>query len=279
MRSGGMALFIVLLTALPAVSGEGCPPGGCGGCGVSANCEQTVDTVVQLPEPRLIMDGPFLPPGFVLPPTPSAAEIEQGRALFAAIDRAPDSVFLRSGAGGVKWIKRMGELWRDICDTRAFFYFRRATECDTASVAAWVGRAQTEEALGQLAAARASYERAVGLRPEDTAARYELALFLGRQGEAAGAAEQLRLVTQRDAQFAPAWFNLGVALTQLEDFSAAAAAYEQTLQLRPNYAPAWFNLGAVAARVERRELAYECYQQLLLLDAELAAKLYPRIGQ
>lgn len=274
MRCGVMIFFIVLLTALPALAGENCPPGGCGGCANPATCEPSVDTVVK---PQMVTPSPV--------PLPGSAAAARTRAINAAIAAAPDSVFLSqmelvaTKADLLRWYQRHGELARGIDDARALWFYSHATEFDSSGAAAWLGRARTEEALGLTDSAAASYGCAIRIQPADSMARYELALLLGKRGEAVAAAEQLRLVTQLDAQFAPAWFNLGVALTQLEDFSGAAAAYEQTLQLRPNYAPAWFNLGAVAARVERRELAYECYQQLLLLDAELAAKLYPRIGQ
>lgn len=53
--------------------------------------------------------------------------------------------------------------------------------------------------------------------------------------------------------FAPLYYNLGLALVDDQDFSAAAAAFRKTVQLVPNHSMAWNNLGNI--RYMNRDLA------------------------
>ena len=72
-------------------------------------------------------------------------------------------------------------------------------------------------------------------------------------------------------------FNLGVTLSQLNQFAAAEAAYRAAIQLKPDFAHAWFNLGAIVERQGRKENALTLWQCMLdhpLATPELNRDLY-----
>ncbi|MGA9655083.1 MAG: tetratricopeptide repeat protein, partial [Polyangia bacterium] len=68
---------------------------------------------------------------------------------------------------------------------------------------------------GDAGAARASFEAALALDPEQTEARYNLAHILHELGEVELAASELRRVVQTAPDFADAHYNLATALEHL----------------------------------------------------------------
>jgi tetratricopeptide (TPR) repeat protein len=68
---------------------------------------------------------------------------------------------------------------------------------------------------GDAGAARASFEAALALDPEQAEARYNLARILHELGEVELAASELRRVVQTAPDFADAHYNLATALENL----------------------------------------------------------------
>ena len=58
-------------------------------------------------------------------------------------------------------------------------------------------------------------------------------------------------------------FNLGVTFAQLNQLSAAEAAYRAAIMLKPDFAQAWFNLGAIIERLGRKDHALTIWQSML----------------
>ena len=72
-------------------------------------------------------------------------------------------------------------------------------------------------------------------------------------------------------------FNLGVALSQVEQLAAAEKAYRDAIALKPDLAQAWFNLGSVIERQHRPENALTIWQSMLdhpLASPDLNRDLY-----
>jgi len=97
--------------------------------------------------------------------------------------------------------------------------------------------------LGRLDAAKAAYEAALRLAPDDpfVAANYGNCLLA--RGEVAQAIECLRRAVAREPRNPVAHNNLGSALNAAGDARGAAAAYRKAVEVEPRYAPGWFNLG------------------------------------
>lgn len=58
-------------------------------------------------------------------------------------------------------------------------------------------------------------------------------------------------------------FNLGVTLSQIDQFPAAEKAYRDAINLKPDLPQAWFNLGSVIERQHRPENALTIWQSML----------------
>lgn len=81
--------------------------------------------------------------------------------------------------------------------------------------------------------ARTFYERAVKVKGDEPNVNTDLAIAYFYSGETSQAIATALAVTTTQADFAPAWFNLGVFYNASGQNSAAIAAFEKTLELDP----------------------------------------------
>jgi tetratricopeptide (TPR) repeat protein len=109
-------------------------------------------------------------------------------------------------------------------------------------------RALDHEENGRLDAALADLTRAQALSPADFSILNARGLCLARLGRLGEAAECYEAALALRADFAPAWFNLGVAKEQLGETAEAAAAYARAAELQPGHVQAWANLAWLASR-------------------------------
>jgi len=87
---------------------------------------------------------------------------------------------------------------------------------------------------GDFPAAAKQYEAAQTKAPQAAEIAYNLGNTLYRQGNFAGAAEQLRRAAAGGVHVAPqSWYNLGNALFKAQNLPEAAAAYRRALSLAP----------------------------------------------
>jgi len=103
-----------------------------------------------------------------------------------------------------------------------------------ASCGARLGEAETRRASDTIRDMARELERAVREQPEDTDARYQLALALMYEEEWGRAAENLMEVVERDPNFADAHANLAVCLGRLGQVDRAAQAIDGALALAPD---------------------------------------------
>lgn len=103
------------------------------------------------------------------------------------------------------------------------------------------------------AGAEAIYREVLG---RDDEAFVEAAVNLGRlcheRGQANEAADLYAQALQRDPWCATAWFNLGVALEDVDHLESARQAYEQALRTDPAMADAHFNAARVCEQLGDR---------------------------
>jgi TPR repeat/FG-GAP repeat/FG-GAP-like repeat len=76
-------------------------------------------------------------------------------------------------------------------------------------------------------------------------------------GDAAGAAQALRVITIRQPRSAPAWRALGTAEQQLHNYDQAIAAYQRALQIEPDSPRVYYRIGTAYAAKHDLQQAFE----------------------
>jgi tetratricopeptide (TPR) repeat protein len=92
------------------------------------------------------------------------------------------------------------------------------------------------------------YEARIKAEPGSAALHEDAALLYLDLGKPADAVRHFVIAAKIKPASAPAYFNLGTALTVAGRLDEAVAQYRQALALQPEYAPALNNLGAILFR-------------------------------
>ncbi len=66
-----------------------------------------------------------------------------------------------------------------------------------------------------------------------------------------------------DPEYVDAYYNLGTAYNQLQDYQRSAQAFEQAIKLKPDYPEALYNLGLTLVKLNRLDDALHSYQKAL----------------
>ncbi len=129
---------------------------------------------------------------------------------------------------------------------------------------------------GRLDEARAGYDRALTVRPDDPHALYNrgVALHLLQRFEAALASYDRALAVRPD--YAEALSNRGVTLYELRQFEAALASYDRALAVRPDFAEALSNRGNALQELERLDAALASYDRALTVRPDYVEALSNR---
>jgi hypothetical protein len=98
------------------------------------------------------------------------------------------------------------------------------------------------QALNQLNAAVASYEKAISLEPD----------------------------------FADAYYNRGNALKELKQFNVALASYDKAISLKPNFAEAYLNRGIALEELGQLDVAVANYEKAIGINPDYADAYYNR---
>jgi predicted O-linked N-acetylglucosamine transferase (SPINDLY family) len=129
---------------------------------------------------------------------------------------------------------------------------------------AWHNLGMTRRKLGDLRGAAAALERAArfGVRPASLAA---LGMVREEQGDPAGALTAFRQAAALAPEQPDMQRNLAVALGKAGQAEEAAGAFESYLRLKPDDAPARADYGLILARLGRRDAARTQLNQALQL--------------
>ncbi len=128
------------------------------------------------------------------------------------------------------------------------------------------GNAQV--ARGEFAAARASYERALEIKPDFTEAYSNLGAILqelGRLDDAVANCERALLIKP---DYAEAHNSLGNAQRDLEQLDAAMVSYRRALAIKPDCTEAHNNLGNIHSAVQRLDDAMTSYRRALAIKPD-----------
>ncbi|OIP76654.1 MAG: hypothetical protein AUK48_05530 [Oscillatoriales cyanobacterium CG2_30_44_21] len=71
-----------------------------------------------------------------------------------------------------------------------------------------------------------------------------------------------------DPDYIDAYYNLGTAYNQLQDYERSAQAFEQAIKIKPNYPEALYNLGLTLVRLNRLNDALQSYQKALEISPD-----------
>ena len=86
--------------------------------------------------------------------------------------------------------------------------------------------------------AEARLRRALELAPREAGARLALAVSIGKQGNVAGALQEMKAAVAMAPDDSYAWLNLGLTHRGLQQFTEATAAFGEAIRLQPDLAPA-----------------------------------------
>ncbi len=117
---------------------------------------------------------------------------------------------------------------------RAFDGYRRAQQLQPDRIETWRNLGRLYLRSGDAAAAVLAFEQAVVLAPEAPQSYNDLGEAYRKAGEPAKAVEAFTRATTLDHNYANAYYNLAVVLTQEERWKEAQAALEQYLSIVPN---------------------------------------------
>ena len=129
-------------------------------------------------------------------------------------------------------------------------------------------RAIAHHQRGELAPARALYERILAKEPTHTEALRLLAIIAQQEGEPAAAVSLLERALAAAPGHAGAHNALGKALLALGRVAECVACHERALALRPDYAEAHVGLGDAQLRAGELAAAVASYHRALALEPE-----------
>jgi tetratricopeptide (TPR) repeat protein len=126
------------------------------------------------------------------------------------------------------------------------------------------------------AAAAEALRRAIALRPDQPAAWYTLAQVLSQAGDERGAraalaeAERLRRVVQLERE-ALTWTAVGIQQVQAGHLERALSHFQQAITVFEPYAPAHYQMGLALARLNRADEARAAFARAQALNPSLVS--------
>ncbi|MFH1690919.1 MAG: tetratricopeptide repeat protein [Candidatus Eisenbacteria bacterium] len=91
-------------------------------------------------------------------------------------------------------------------------------------------------------------------------------MYLGRQGDMAGAAEEFEKAVKENPDDLSARHNLGLALLELKRFDEAAGHFGHAVKRHPRYYEAWIGLGRAHAGTGRDSEALEAWGKVVAME-------------
>jgi len=152
-----------------------------------------------------------------------------------------------SAPGGRTYFQYGLELSEQGFDAAALPVFQRVARQDPSAIT-FFNLGTLEMKAGNPSGARADFERALSLQPDDAEAANSLGALLAQSGQLPEAIERFRAALAARPDFADALNNLGFALFQSGQADEALDLYQKALALHPGFAEALNNLGIFYGR-------------------------------
>jgi Flp pilus assembly protein TadD len=128
---------------------------------------------------------------------------------------------------------------------------------------AHVGLGGIRQREGNFDEAKAQFEAALQLKPDDSKALAELGITYIQMGRVQDGIAQFRRALEVNPNDAITLNDLGATLAQLGQFPEAQKRFEQATKVQPNYAQAHGNLGNIYLKLGKLDAAERSYRQAL----------------
>lgn len=132
------------------------------------------------------------------------------------------------------------------------------------------------ERIGDLDAASASYERAIGIDGVDANIRNNYGGMLCRKGDFEAADQQFRIALE-DRLYATPWVvatNAGICATQIPDLGRAEIYFRTALGKNPRFSPALYQMARMSLRLERYTAGLQYLDRLWKTTSKTAESLW-----
>ncbi|MBU2464572.1 MAG: tetratricopeptide repeat protein, partial [Candidatus Edwardsbacteria bacterium] len=121
------------------------------------------------------------------------------------------------------------------------------------------------------------YKNAIELDPEYAMVYFNLGIAYSELEDYSQAIFAYKKAIESDPNYAMAYYNLGVVYSKLRDYPQAIQAYKKAIESDPNYAKAYFNLGIAYSELEDYSQAIFAYKKAIEIDSNYA-KAYFNLG-
>jgi len=118
----------------------------------------------------------------------------------------------------------------------------------------------------ELAAAEAEFHRVLDIRPDFAEAYNNLGLTLSDLGKKEEAVEAFKKAIDLSPEAPEAYNNLGCLYRIKKDYQQAVELFNQAIAKREDYSLAYFNLGVAYEELEKFELAIKAWEKVLNLQ-------------
>jgi serine protease Do len=159
-------------------------------------------------------------------------------------------------------------------DEKALEYFKKATENDPSSTAAWYGLGYCYAGQNSYTDAIAAYKRAIQTNPTNAAARYHLANYLYEIGHDQEAIETYKQVVSINPDFEEAHFNLGLIYLKVGRLEESKEAFQDVVRINPQSAAAHYNIGVSCTRLGQYEEAVDAYKKAIQIQPDFTEAHY-----
>ena len=146
----------------------------------------------------------------------------------------------------------------------------RAIQQNPRNALAYLNRANTLKALGDIEQAIANYKQAVAIHPEYAEAYVNLGIALQEIQQADQALSFYRKAIALKPDFAEAFFALGNALQDCGQTEAAVLSLQEATRLRPGFAAAYCNLGNLFKELGRFDDAVAVFAEAIRAQPDFA---------
>jgi tetratricopeptide (TPR) repeat protein len=148
--------------------------------------------------------------------------------------------------------------------------FDRAISIDAGHLESQFNRANVLHKRERFESALAGYDRTLALQPTLAAAHFNRGKVLRQLQRWDGARQSFERAIGLEPGHAEAYLSLGLVLKELQQLKAAVASYDRAIAIKPDFVEAHSNRGNVLKRLEQWDAALASYDRAITLKPDFA---------
>jgi serine protease Do len=151
---------------------------------------------------------------------------------------------------------------------KAMEYFKKATENDPNSTAAWYGLGYCYAGQNSSMDAIAAYKQAIQTDPTNAISHFHLGNYLhkiGRDDEAIAAFKQ---VVSINPEFEEAFFNLGIIYLEAGRFEEGKEAFQNVVRINPQSKTGYYSIAVSCTKLGQYVEAVEAYKRAIQIQPD-----------